>query len=116
MSKIPEQPRTGIPSITQDRLPDNAVLVDVREDTEWAAGRAPRSVFIPLSEIESRLDELPDERPIVVVCRSGSRSARVVEYLISEGYDAVNLDGGMVAWHQGNRPMCHDGPGIPYVD
>lgn len=115
MSRIPEQARADVPSITQDRLPDNAVLVDVREETEWAAGRAPHSILIPLSQIESRLDELPSGRPIVVVCRSGARSARVVDYLVSEGYDAVNLTGGMVEWLRCNRPMKHDGPGIPSV-
>lgn len=115
MSRIPEQPRANIPSITHDRLPDNAVLVDVRDEAEWAVGRAPRSVLLPLSQIESRLDELPSERPVVVTCRSGGRSARVVDFLISKGYDAVNLTGGMTAWYKGNRPMCHDGPGTPVV-
>lgn len=104
-----------IPSITHDQLPDGAVLVDVREDSEWALGRAPRARHIPLGELTSRLDELPQERPIIVTCRSGGRSARAVAFLLDQGYDAINLTGGMLAWQEGARPMTHDGPGIPSV-
>ncbi|MDO5712284.1 MAG: rhodanese-like domain-containing protein, partial [Micrococcales bacterium] len=70
---------------------------------------------IPLGELESRRGELPQERPIVVACRSGARSARAVAFLRGQGYDAFNLTGGMLAWQQGSRPMSHDGPGAPSV-
>ncbi len=115
MSKIPERPQPDVPSVTHDALPDNAVLIDVREDEEWAAGRAPHSIHIPLSQFEARLDEVPTDRQIIVCCRSGGRSSRIVKFLIDEGYDAVNLTGGMLEWQLGNRPMNHEGPGIPYV-
>lgn len=104
-----------LPSTTHDQLPDGVVLLDVREDDEWAAGRAPQARHIPLGELPERLAELPEERPVVVVCRSGGRSARAVAFLLEQGYDAVNLTGGMLAWQEGARPMNHDGPGVPEI-
>ena len=75
-----------------------ALLLDVRADHEWAAGRAPDAVHITLSEIPDRLDSLSKERVIVCVCRTGSRSWRAGTFLIERGFNAVNLEGGLVAW------------------
>ena len=92
---------TGMSSVT----PEEAValvaaglpLVDVREQDEWDAGHAPEAIFLPMSQIQERLDELPDGR-MLVICHSGGRSARVTEYLLGQGHDAVNVEGGMLAW------------------
>jgi len=73
-------------------------LLDVREADEWAAGHAPEAVWIPMGEIQARVDELPRDRRIVVICRSGGRSHTVAGALHGAGFDAVNLDGGMRAW------------------
>ena len=68
-----------IPTTTVTELPDDAVIVDVREADEWAAGHAPNAVHIPLSDLPARLGELPDsDDTIPVVCRSGGRSGRAV--------------------------------------
>lgn len=75
-----------------------AFLLDVREDTEVAAGRAPGSVQVRLAALADHVDDLPADRRIVCICRSGARSARAAQYLIQRGYDAVNLAGGMKAW------------------
>ncbi len=75
-----------------------AMLLDVREDDEWQAGHARVAVHIPMGQVIDRLDELPGDRPIVVVCRSGGRSALVTEALIERGFLATNLAGGMQAW------------------
>ena len=115
MTPIPAEPQNDVPTITHHTLPDNAVILDVREDDEWELGHAPHAVHIPLGELEGRLDELPDGRPIVVTCRGGGRSSRAVRFLIDSGYEAVNLQGGMLAWCKENRPMKHFGPGIPAV-
>ncbi|MCA0438731.1 MAG: rhodanese-like domain-containing protein [Actinobacteria bacterium] len=115
MTKIPGELQPDVPAVTHDSLPDNAQLVDVRERDEWDLGRAPDAVHIPLGEIETRLDELPTSRPLVITCRSGGRSSRVVAYLIGEGYDAVNLTGGMLAWKNENRPLTVTGSGTPEV-
>ena len=77
---------------------DGALLLDVREADEWAAGHAPEAVWIPMGEVEARLDELPRDRRIVAICRAGGRSHTVAGALLGAGFDVVNLDGGMRAW------------------
>jgi len=79
-------------------LRSGAVLLDVREPAEWQAGHAPGARHIPLGALTSRLDEVPRSQRVVVVCRSGSRSARATALLARSGFDAVNLEGGMLAW------------------
>jgi rhodanese-related sulfurtransferase len=76
----------------------DALLVDVRNDDEWAIGHAPAAVHLPLGDLHKRHPELPTDRRIVVICRSGARSARATEALVGAGYDVVNLTGGMQAW------------------
>ncbi len=73
-------------------------LLDVREDDEWQAGHIEGAQHIPLGQLGERLGELPSGRPIVAVCRSGSRSAAAVRGLKQKGYDAANLEGGVTAW------------------
>ena len=77
---------------------EGALLLDVREADEWDAGHAPEAVWIPMGELQARVDELPHDRRIVAICRSGSRSYAVTDALLGAGYDAVNLEGGMRAW------------------
>jgi rhodanese-related sulfurtransferase len=97
-------------------VPADARPIDVREPEEWAAGRAPTAIHLPMSEISGRLDELPeDQDPMYVICRAGGRSARVVQYLVAQGYPAVNVDGGMLAWAAAGRPVVNDGAGEPEV-
>ena len=79
--------------------PDAPLLLDVREPHELAICRFPDSLDIPMGSLPQRLDELPAERPIVVVCRSGARSMRVTQWLRAQGRDDVsNLTGGVLAW------------------
>ncbi|GGI07834.1 rhodanese-like domain-containing protein [Egicoccus halophilus] len=94
-------------------LPD-AFLLDVREPVEWIAGHAPGAVHIPMAELGSRQQELPAERTIVAICRSGMRSAAVVEALTRAGYDAHNLVGGMHEWAAEGLPVVRDdgAPGV----
>ncbi len=68
------------PTVSVSDLPDDAVVVDVREPDEWAAGHAPGAVHIPMGDIPGRLGELPGtDGPLPVVCRSGGRSERAVQ-------------------------------------
>lgn len=92
-------------------LPEGKVLLDVRENDEWEAGHAPGALHIPMTELAGRLDELPVDNELYVVCRSGGRSARVTQYLNANGWDAVNVDGGMSHWAASGRPLVgeHDG-------
>jgi rhodanese-related sulfurtransferase len=74
------------------------VLIDVREPFEHASARIEGATLIPMNTIMSQLELLPTDRPIVVQCQSGGRSARVTAALRAKGYDAVNLAGGIKAW------------------
>lgn len=92
------------------RIATGAVLLDVRSPDEWQAGHVEGATWIPMSEIPERHDELPANREIVVICRSGGRSAQVTEALAQWGYDAVNLAGGAQAWvAEGHDLVCDDG-------
>lgn len=104
-----------VPSVSVADLPEGASLLDVREPDEWAAGRAPEAVHIPMGELAGRLNEVPAEDPVYVICRSGGRSARVTAYLNANGWDATNVDGGMQSWSAAGRPMVGDQPGEPEV-
>ena len=74
-------------------------LLDVREPWEVALGALPEALTIPMNELPDRLDTLPADRPLVVLCHHGQRSAHVTAWLHRRGYDnAVNLDGGIDAW------------------
>ena len=88
-------------------------VVDVRYPNEWEAGHIDGSVHIPLDYIYERTEELDRSRPVVTVCRSGSRSAQAAEELAGEGFDVRNLSGGIVAWADCGLPIAADdgGPG-----
>ncbi|MFE9694507.1 rhodanese-like domain-containing protein [Micromonospora sp. NPDC005806] len=74
------------------------VLLDVREPVEWRAGHAPRARHIPLGRLADRIGELPPDRPVVTVCRSGARSRQAAALLARERGQVHNLAGGMRAW------------------
>ena len=86
------------PQEAHDLVQAGAVLLDVREDSEWRAGHAPGARHIPLGDLDRGIDALPRDREVVVVCRSGGRSARATAILARAGVEAVNLNGGMRAW------------------
>jgi rhodanese-related sulfurtransferase len=87
---------------------EDALLLDVREDNEWAVGRLPNARHIRLGELSKRLSELEKfkDKPIVVYCRSGNRSARACALLKKSGFGNANsLAGGIMAWEQSNLPI-----------
>lgn len=76
-----------------------AVIVDVREESEYRRGHIPRAKHISLSQLVHRLRDVPRDKTVVVVCRSGSRSTRAAELLVEAGYRNVyNMHGGMLQW------------------
>jgi rhodanese-related sulfurtransferase len=103
------------PTEAHERLDAGAVLLDVREPDEWMAGHAPEATWIPMRELAGRQAELPSDRPIVVVCRSGERSGRVALALQRAGYDAANLTGGLLAWAHAGLPVVTDDGGTGTV-
>jgi rhodanese-related sulfurtransferase len=98
-----------IDAVEAHRLVDNgAFLLDVREDDEWAAGRAPVAVHIVLAEVPSRAAEVPTDRQVVAVCRGGGRSQKAAEFLRQQGVDILNVTGGMRAWAEAGYPVVRD--------
>lgn len=97
------------PIAAEDLVTSGAAVIDVREPDEWAAGHAPTARLIPLSQVESRLDELRAESTPLIVCRSGGRSNAVTQMLNARGINAVNLAGGMQAWGQAGLPVVTEG-------
>jgi rhodanese-related sulfurtransferase len=93
----------------RSRMDAGAILVDVREPAEWAAGHAEGARHIPLAQLGQRQRELPVGRPVITVCRSGARSARAATLLAGQGRDASNLDGGMRAWAAAGLPVVTQG-------
>jgi rhodanese-related sulfurtransferase len=102
--------RPQLPAVDAAAVPADAILLDVRENDEWAAGHAESAVHIPMGEVMARLAELPEGGRVHVVCRVGGRSAQVTQYLIGQGVDAVNVSGGMLDWEAAGRPVV-DGAG-----
>ncbi len=100
-----------LPAVDAAAVPDGAFLLDVREAGEWAAGHAGSAVHMPMGEVVARMAELPAQETVHVVCRVGGRSAQVAQYLIAQGIDAVNVDGGMQGWEAAGRPLVRDGAG-----
>lgn len=95
-------------------VPADAFLLDVREYGEWEAGHVPGAVHIPLGELGARYTELERDRPLYVICRSGSRSAHAAHALAGAGWEAHNVADGMMGWQASGRPMT-SGSGSPYV-
>jgi rhodanese-related sulfurtransferase len=89
-----------------------AVIVDVREEDEHAAARIADVPLIPMSELLERIDDLPTGGQLVIMCRSGSRSAQVADYLTEEGAhgDVANLEGGIIAWAAEGLPYEGEAP------
>ena len=97
-----------IPSVQASQLADDAVVLDVREDDEWAAGHIAGSTHVPLSQLPGRAADVPDTDPLIVVCRVGGRSAQVTSWLRAQGREAHNLVGGLDAWVEEGRPLVTD--------
>jgi rhodanese-related sulfurtransferase len=92
------------PAAASAQLAAGAVALDVREDEEWEAGRIAGSVHIPLGALGLRQEEIP-QAPLVVVCRTGSRSLYAASALVRAGYRASNLAGGLEAWQAAGLPL-----------
>ena len=87
---------------------DDALVLDVREDKEFAAGHIPKAKHIPLGQLAGRLNELDKfkNKPVLVTCRSGHRSARACGMLKKAGFETVyNHAGGIIAWERANLPV-----------
>jgi len=83
------------------RANPNVLVLDVREDTEYAGGHIPGAVLLPLGQIPNRLNDIPKDKTVIAVCRSGHRSSQATQLLRQQGFDNIhNMLGGMNAWSQ----------------
>lgn len=107
-----------MPTHPDDVTPEEAhrrarseVLLDVREEHEWAAGHAPGAHHLPLGAL--RADRIPQATTVLCICRSGARSGRAAAALVEAGFAARNVAGGMNAWVAAGLPVVRDdgGPG-----
>ncbi|MFJ9528623.1 rhodanese-like domain-containing protein [Streptomyces cyaneofuscatus] len=108
-----------LPSVDVAQVPLEGLVLDVRENDEWAAGHVEGALHIPMSDFVARFGELTeaagDGRRVHVMCRVGGRSAQVTQYLVQQGIDAVNIEGGMLAWDGAGRPMVTDDGASAFV-
>ncbi len=87
---------------------DGAVVIDVREPFEYAAGHVPGARLLPLSQVSVRAAELPKDEPVYVICATGNRSLVAADYLARAGVDAWSVAGGTSEWQRGGRPVARD--------
>jgi rhodanese-related sulfurtransferase len=108
-----------LPSVDVAEVPADGFVLDVREPDEWAAGHVEGALHVPMGDFVGRFGEVTeavaDGRKAYVMCRVGGRSAQVTQYLVQQGVDAVNVDGGMLAWDGAGRPMVTDNGSPAFV-
>ncbi|RZP28736.1 MAG: rhodanese-like domain-containing protein [Acidimicrobiales bacterium] len=101
------------PSEAMDMLSAGATMLDVRDNSEWNAGRVPGAVHVPAANVAAQAPKrLPKGRPVVIACRTGSRSKAATRLLREQGIEAYSLSGGLAAWEsaggrvagKGNKP------------
>lgn len=85
---------------------DGALVVDVRETDEYAAGHVPGARLMPLRTVPVRCGDLPADRLVFVICASGNRSRTAADWMTSRGLDAYSVAGGTSAWARGGRPVA----------
>ena len=85
---------------------DGAFVVDVREPGEYVGGHVPGATLVPMGQLPSRLPELPQDKPIYVICASGNRSLSMTSFLIRAGHEAYSVTGGTGAWARAGHPIA----------
>ena len=83
-----------------------ALLVDIRERDEFLAVRVDGTLFVPVSQLAARLDEIPRDRPVLLICATGSRSTNATAYLLGQGWaDVASVAGGIEGWQRLGLPV-----------
>ncbi len=99
LTDAPDVPQVDV--VDLERQAPDALVLDVREPEEYAGGHVPGAVNLPQAELAARLDEVPRDRPLLLVCRSGARSQRAAQFLRQVGFEQVmNVRGGTEAWQR----------------
>lgn len=108
------RPRAGAPALTHvsvqqlhEAAQAGALVLDVREPSEYAEGHVEGSVLVPLATVAARAGEFPKDEPVYVFCRSGNRSLQAAQTLVAAGFaDVRNVEGGIVAWTAARLPVA----------
>lgn len=113
---IPRPPTPTVDVREADRRRQEAeaggpLLIDVREPIEFSEVRAEGALLFPLSTFMARIAELPRDRPLLMICRTGARSGQATDYLLAQGWaDVVNVAGGTLAWESAGLPVRRGTP------
>ena len=101
----------AVPEIDVEELAQraaDAVVLDVREPVEYAHGHVPAAINLPQADLATRLDEVPRDRPLLLVCQGGYRSLRAAQFLAQAGFDRVaSVRGGTEAWRAAGKPLAY---------
>ena len=100
MAETDTTPKEVSRAEAREMLANGAQLVDVRADHEWEAGHLPGAVHIALPELPARIEEIDKDRPVILYCRGGTRSAMAATALTEAGYDAAKLAEGATGWEE----------------
>ncbi|HEY0871940.1 MAG TPA: rhodanese-like domain-containing protein [Vicinamibacterales bacterium] len=104
----------GVDGLATAALAGEADVLDVRSQAEWESGHIPNATHIPLGELASQLDRLSPDRPLIVHCQGGTRSAIAASILQARGFrDVTNLPGGFNEWRNAGQPVAQDPPREP---
>lgn len=97
-------------------IPQGANILDVREQDEWDAGHIEGALHIPLADVPARYGEVPLDEDVYVICRTGGRSRRATAWLNENGFDALNVAGGMGSWNLDHgKPIVSETGEEPWV-
>ncbi|HSM34195.1 MAG TPA: rhodanese-like domain-containing protein [Anaerolineae bacterium] len=108
----------GVPAVTVQQASEmqgqdgvGALIVDVREPNEYTQLRARGAVLLPLGRLNGRVKDLPRDRELLLMCRTGGRSQNATQFLQAQGFSNVtNVSGGIVAWHAAGLPTTSGEP------
>ncbi len=98
-----------------DGIAPDDVLLDIRQEEEFACGSIPRSIHIPMGDLRGRMDELPKDRRVVVVCRQGARAYVAERMLKANGFNAATLAGGYIGWSLFQPPQLEPADVVPHT-
>jgi glyoxylase-like metal-dependent hydrolase (beta-lactamase superfamily II)/rhodanese-related sulfurtransferase len=114
---------TSVPEVREVNLddvrarPSHAIVVDVREPAEFVSGHVPGAINLPQAELATRLDEVPRDRPVFVICQGGFRSLRAAQFLCQCGFsDVASVKGGTGAWSAAGSELIREHARVPQPD
>ena len=107
----PREAATAIDPASSRDAATRPLIVDVREPDEFAQERIAGVALVPISQFVARFEELPKDRPLLMICAAGSRSSSATMYLLQAGWtDVRNITGGMNAWRAAGLPIVSGTP------